>query len=69
MCSDIRLKDIDIETVAQFEEHFGVDANDFKYDFYEDLIKDSCLCQIDLDKFFADKKDRFEYDCGDWLEK
>lgn len=70
MCETIRLKgDVDdIETVAQLEKHFGVEATPLKESYYGDIIPDACLCQIDLDRFMADKTDRFYKDWGDWWE-
>lgn len=68
MCDTIRMKNgNDIETVEQFEKHFNVNADNLKYDYYDKLSRDSCLCQIDLEKFMSNKHD-FEYDCGDWWE-
>ena len=42
----------DIETVEQFEEYFGVNADD--YSRHDELMPDACLCQIDTGKFLED---------------
>jgi len=69
MCDTIRLKNgNDIESVEQFEKHFEVKADNYKYDYYDEIVKDACLCQIDLEEFFSKRKD-FKLDCGDWWEK
>ena len=55
----------DIETVEQFEQFFGVNADD--YSEYDELIRDACLCQIDVDKFVRDHpkvRERFKSETG-----
>lgn len=75
MCVAIHMKDgKDIETVKDFEEHFDVDADNYidpSYQDYQQLNRDACLCQVDLDEFFIKNpkiEERFEYD-GDFWEK
>jgi hypothetical protein len=44
-----------IDSVEKFEESFNVDAE--KYSKYDDLVRDACLCQIDVYSFLRDRAD------------
>ncbi len=70
MCDSIFFKNGDVvSTVRQFQDTFKVDAKQFDFDGNEQFL-DCCLCQIDLQLFFkTNPQHRFEYDCGDWIEK
>jgi hypothetical protein len=70
MCDSIRLKNgEDIGSVRKFQEHFQVDATKFGFDGDERFL-DTCLCQIDLDKFFKENPEhKFISECGDWWEQ
>ena len=66
MCGIIVIKQgkKEIETPAQFKEHFGffpiID------DFYNKMMLDCCLCQCDIEKTFKQKGIDFEKDFSDW---
>lgn len=64
----------EVETVRDFEEHFNVNADEYidpSYQDYQQLNRDACLCQVDLDAFFnknPNLRGNFEFD-GDYWEE
>ena len=50
----------------EFEDQFKVNSEDYKDEDYTQIIKDACLCQLDLEKFFSDRKN-FESDGVNWF--
>ena len=69
MCEIIELENgEEIETVQEFEDQFKVNSEDYKDEDYTQIIKDACLCQLDLERFFSDRKN-FEFDGVNWFKK
>lgn len=66
MCQCIRLPEKDIETVQDFVDHYKVDPGKYKYEYHKTIELTACLCQIDLDKFFADHPQYNMVFDGDW---
>lgn len=55
MCQTIRFSDgEEIETIGQFEKYFNVLAINYLFPDYLRFNSRSCLCPIDLDKFFKE---------------
>ena len=72
MCPGIILKTGDhLQTVRQAEDHFKVDLSGYNTLPAKPLIKDCCLCQIDLERFMnePERKELFEYDYVEYYEK
>lgn len=64
MCVVMHLLDgQEIESVAEFEAYFKVDANKFADPTYGSLIMDSCLCQLDITDYMRHRHE-FETDDG-----
>lgn len=51
---------IELESIRQFQDYFNVDASDYGAPKGKDEFLDTCLCDIDLKKFFWDKYIKFE---------
>lgn len=69
MCQIILLKNGDeLETISDVETFFNQSLLKYKETYYKSLDKDSCLCQINLDSFMSDKKDRFTNKGIFWVE-
>jgi len=68
VCDSIRFSNgISVLSVKEFQDTFKVDAR--KYGWDGNLI-DSCMCGIDIDKFFKEHPEHdFYYDYGEWWEK
>ena len=54
----------EIETIKELEEYFDINVDNYKYDYYDELEIDACLCQVNLKKFMSNKS--FEKRGGDW---
>ena len=71
MCQKIVLPNgDDVSSVAEFEKQFKVKAEDYKHPVYSQIHRDSCLCQVDLDRFFAERSEiEYEYNGDYWISK
>lgn len=59
MCHTIVIGKKEIETPAQFEEHFGFAG--IPAEFHYTIHPDACLCQIDIEETFWLHDISFEY--------
>lgn len=66
MCDKIIINggDKEIETPAQFLEHFEFMPKMFKE--YANIDMNSCLCQVDIETSFIENNIFFKKDCGDF---
>lgn len=67
MCNRIVINkdEKEIETPAEFYEHFGFNA--FKEEHHNTIIMDACLCQVDVDKSLKEHNVEFKKDeIGDY---
>lgn len=69
MCDTIHYNNLDIGTVREFQDYYNVDATKYGYD-GEPMMLDTCLCQVDLHKFFKERPDiKHEYDGDYWVDE
>jgi hypothetical protein len=72
MCVGIILKDgRHLQTIKEIEKHFQCNLEPYKWVLNDELIKNCCTCQIDLNRFMNDplRAELFEYDYLEYWEK
>lgn len=53
----------ELGTPQEFYNHFNFHSS--KYDYYDDVQMDACLCQVDVEKALTEKGIPFKKDWGD----
>ncbi|WP_345243219.1 hypothetical protein [Nibrella saemangeumensis] len=56
-----------IETIADLEKYFGLDATPFKFDYYAELDRSGSLKQIDVETYLIQTKVWFMCEDGDYM--